>query len=171
MKTMLLVFFLCSAQFSFASILSLLPLHDTVAPPGPYKLNKNEFLEKYGRDDSSRALILFYFRKRKIDQTNFYAGAFLALIGGIAVFPVKNLPDMGDYNSLNYSPSDKLAFSIGIVCLLAAGIPLLLTGGSLLLRYNRKRLLKMLDNYFTGKFIPRGIVGNKYFKTYLKSGR
>jgi hypothetical protein len=171
MKTMLLIFFCFAMEFSFGAYLPSLPPEDSTVPQKAYKMEKKGFLERYGRDDSSKALIYFYFRKRKVNKNIFFPGAALGLAAGIGYFPVNNLPDIGEFNTADYKGGNKIFLVLGIFCLAAAGIPLLLVGGSLWMHYSRKKLLKLLNDHFNGRSIPAGIARNKSFKYYLEHSK
>jgi hypothetical protein len=65
MRITLSILLLFSLKFCFASQEPTWHGMDTtILSKEDYKLNGEEFLDKYGRDDSSRAFIHFYFRKR-----------------------------------------------------------------------------------------------------------
>lgn len=58
-----LLVFIIVISFNSASAQQLFETFDTI-PLEKFKLNKTEFLEKYGTDDSLRALIYVCFKKR-----------------------------------------------------------------------------------------------------------
>jgi len=66
-KLIAFIFFLSlSFNLSFATGFTPVNVGDTLEQPvKEHKLTREQFLEKYGRDDSSRAFINFYFTKRK----------------------------------------------------------------------------------------------------------
>jgi hypothetical protein len=59
MRKSLVIAFLVTIKISFASDLAVPALDDTTITKNEYKSSRKEFLEKYGRDDSSTALINF----------------------------------------------------------------------------------------------------------------
>ena len=65
-------------------IVSLLP-KDTSTPRVNFKINNDAFLSAYGRDDSSKALINFYFHRRLRGIRFFSMGAPVATAGAIGM--------------------------------------------------------------------------------------
>lgn len=168
MKTILLCIFLCSMKFSYASALPALHVEDTTIHK-EFKLDKKGFFEKYGCDDSSRALIQFYFNKRNEQKGSFFVGAGLAFVAGVAYFPVNNMPDMVN-NGPDFFMTKKDSYFIMLAVLITTAIPFLLSGGCLWMRYSRRRLMKLLNNYSSGKSIPKGISKTAIFRGYLYYG-
>jgi hypothetical protein len=164
MKIIFALIFLLIIKFSFASAISPMPLTDTTVKK-EYKRNRNEFLDRYGHDDSSRALINFYFHRRGLVIGNLSAGIPFTLLSGIALFPATAAE-----NSNGNGLGTALLFPI-----LFTGVMLILVGSYLWIRYShttlysRKRLLILLDDYFNGKSIPWVISKNKVFKAILWS--
>jgi hypothetical protein len=168
MKAIFTCIFLCTIKFSFAASTNSISPGDSIIKKA-YKINREEFLEKYGCDDSSRALINFYFKKRNHQKGNFLAGAGALLIAGIAFGSVNNLMnDDKNYNYDNGLPNAQTTFlAIAIIVMAFMGLPLIISGGTLWIIYSRKKLLKLLDRYNNGKSIPRGISRNKMFRGFL----
>ncbi|HWI92205.1 MAG TPA: hypothetical protein VNT20_13070 [Flavisolibacter sp.] len=75
-----LIFIVCSYS-SFASISSLQSIR-----PKPWKITEQQFLDQYGKDDSSRALIRYYFERRKVYKSR------TILFTGISIFQEFYLP-------------------------------------------------------------------------------
>ncbi len=57
----LLLSFLC-AQHAFSMSL---PIKDTAINPQAYKLTQQQFIDRYGANDTARALIQYYFKQNK----------------------------------------------------------------------------------------------------------
>ncbi len=137
MKFVLLTAILFCSKISF-SARSQINNADTSVPKQEYKLSKEEFLEKYGRDDSSRALIKFYFFNRNLHYSNprvFFQDPALFL-GGlillIAVIPIVTIYEM-----------------------------------ALRLKFTRKKLLRQLQSYNRGNAIPEWITKNSFYKNFF----
>ena len=163
MKIILLLLFCCTAELSFAAAFIIPPPEDSTLERKAYELNWKEFLEKYGRDDSSRALINLFFHKREIGVPNAGIGAPMLLAGGIGLGITSNKLEngTGSWNTLGQA----LLFTL----ILGAGAALFSVGMSFLGKYSRKKLLKLLDGYFAGKPLPRGITKNRAFRKNLQS--
>lgn len=129
--------------------------------PKPWKITEQQFLDQYGKDDSSRALIRYYFeRKRKTRKST----SNLAIItGGFAII------SGGVFISTRNSASDNLA--VPFVAFLATSISALLTllFGVALISMNRRYLFKLLQKYHSGKGIPRKITEWPLFEKLLET--
>src|ERR1022692_3184484 len=160
MRKMLVTAFLFTIKISFASDLFISALNDTTITKNEYKISKKGFLEKYGRDDSSRALINFYFRKRGAGKIVFFFNApiasfFLYLGLGIA---------LGNSQS-NFG---LVIAEIVIYDILAGAFMFLAFGAITWIKYARKKLLWQLNAYFSGQSLPKKIAMSKAFKRFLK---
>lgn len=113
-------------------------LKDTSLPQ-TYNLNRQEFLAKYGTDDSSKALISYWFGRRSSSKYLSIAGAVTAGSGAIALSSVK---------------SDSLGglFSKGVFAMaIATGVLTLVLSLTNFLFFSRKKLLGLLKDYHKGK--------------------
>ncbi len=99
-----------------------------------YRMDRREFLFHYGRDDSSRALINFYFSHREHPK-------------GVLQ------PTQGDVGML-FGELIALA-AITVIC-----FPLIVVWW---VKFSRKRLLRQLKDYFSGKPIPRSIAKKRLY--------
>ena len=167
MKFIVLAFLFACPGYSIAASVPAVMLIDTNINRD-YALTQDEFLAKYGRDDSSRALINFFF-KRRSPQAGMIGGGLVLTAGGTiglvaAVNGVNNRSnDFGEQlNDL------WLAVLAGIA--MGAGIALASVGIGLGSRYSKKRLLRLLDNYFASKQIPRNIAKNIMFRGFVQFG-
>src|ERR1700712_2523832 len=80
------VFLFCGLHaFSFGATLPTALSDDTSNKKKPYELDQTEFLARYGRDDSSRALINLFFHKRGIGLPDIAVGIPLLITGGIGL--------------------------------------------------------------------------------------
>ena len=135
MKIILLFITLCFAvnKISAANIIA-----DSIPPGKPWKISKQQFLDQYGKDDKSKAIISFYFGK--------YTG-----------------PRKGLYV---FIPLTVIVTSVALAAVPGAGFPILpaITVGidvitisllDIVGNYSRKELLKSLNKYFSGKGISR----------------
>jgi hypothetical protein len=159
-------------HFSFASIaLNKIFRDTTITPNKEYAINKEEFLNIYGRDDSSRALIGFYFAKRNkgkkmiVIPTAISGGiAALAIIGAIAY------SNSSSNTTTNVHKTDVAPpFPLLLLVILCPIIPFAIMGIRLRTKYSPKKLLFQLNNYDAGKPIPRWIAKSRFFKTHLKN--
>jgi len=169
MKIIFSCFFLWITNLSHAAIARPPLAKDTVIKK-EYGHNEKEFLENYGRDDSSRALIKLYFRKRRYQNRSLITGAVLFTLGLIASFPLANLPDK-DYQANGWFEITTASFfAILAASMATAGVPMMLTGGSLLAVTSRRKLLRWLNDYFDGKYMPKRVVKSMPFKAYMEYG-
>lgn len=138
---------------SFASIQS-----STNIRPKPWKVTEQQFLNKYGKDDSSRALIHYYFERRKVykNRTILFTG--ISGVSGILFGALIERPGVS---------------ALGAILL---GIPLLVGlwffGFAIIIeavrwiRTSRKALFKMLKNFENEKRIPKRISSNRRFQNF-----
>ena len=125
-----------------------------------YKTDEMTFLKKYGRDDSSSALIYFYFAKRSKTKsmvllalsTSAAVGLFSAVV--LASYPNANNPD--DF-------ADAFAF-LWLALSIYAVATFTIIGIVRLIKYSRKKLLHHLKNYFDGVPIPPNIARSRAFQ-------
>lgn len=151
----------CSLSLSAAQI-----SNDAVSRKQPLKEDphsKEYFLNKYGKDDSSRALIEFFFRKEhQAKKETVWWGIIgtIAFVLFIAVIDsTANLGIVGLLLGINLG-----VIAYGAIIRMAIGI-------FKWIRFRKKRLEKLLDDYNAGKGIPRNIKRNRTFKTELSFER
>jgi hypothetical protein len=156
-------------HFSFASVSPNKIFHDTtITPEKEYALNKEEFLNVYGKDDSSRALIEFYFAKRNKGKKMIVfptaisgSAAALAIIGTIAYSNNSSHATTNVHKIDVAPPLSLLLFSI-----LCPIVPFFVMGIRLRAKYSSEKLLFQLNNYNAGKPIPRWIAKSRIFKKF-----
>jgi hypothetical protein len=168
MKPILIAAILFSGSYSFASTPAGFVSADTAINPRSYALTQDQFLADYGRDDSSKALINFFFQKRSKGQTIFGAGAAVTVLAGVGLGVAVNQTNKESDDLGNELASIFAVIIAGIA--LGAGIALAAVGTALWGRYSRKRLLALLDNYSAGKSIPGSITRNIMFRSFVQYG-
>jgi hypothetical protein len=160
--TRLFFILVLSASFHLSNASSYIgTLTDTI-PSGKmaYKFNRIDFLENYGKDDTSRALINFFFTKRNRAIT-------LTLIGGGGSV-IADIAFNSFLNSVSLATLGDLI--LGYILLNLAvdvAFTLLVIGIIRWLVYSRRKLLSILKNYSNGKGIPRNILKSRSFKKQL----
>jgi len=127
--------------------------------PSRYLLNKKQFMDKYGIDDTSRALINFYFSKRNTAgsflsiYTIFFTGQ-LYVIAIAATFPGEGLISTG-----------VVILCIGYTLLVfVPATVFLIEGLQGLGKYSKKKLYIEVMNYLKGNGIPE-----KHMKKMMKN--
>lgn len=109
---------------------------DSIPVNKPWNISQQQFLAEYGKDDTSKAIITYYFQNHKFlrKSLNFFIPA-SALTTGIALSGAN-------------SPGKAIFIFIAII---ADDLTLAIVGR--MTKYSRKKLLKTLNNYFSGKGI------------------
>ena len=168
MKLLLISTMLFSSMQSIGASVPVFMVMDTSIDRPTYALSQDQFLAKYGRDDSSKALINFFF-KRRSPGAGMIAGGLVLTAGGTVglIAAVNGVNDQS--NDLGQQLND-LWLSILAGIALGAGIALAAVGISLGSRYSKQRLLRLLDNYFAGIPIPRNIAKNIMFRGFVQYG-
>ena len=82
----------------------------------------------YG-DDSSEALINFYFFRRNKHKKGPVIDAAMAVVSGPPVFPVKNMPDDDDKNEFDFLPAQRDVYVVCIIVLATVATALVPAGG------------------------------------------
>lgn len=152
------LFFFMAAGFLFSSVNSsaAVPQADTVYKSKPHKISKKEFLDHYGHDDSTRALIRYFFKDRSKSKKS------LIIFGSIT--PIATIA------ALNEGPGNALLIGVYIACFL------LVLLGSIIVLFNiyflasnsRKKLYRILQAFQNNIPLPKKIVRQSLFKKYLK---
>ncbi|RYY05765.1 MAG: hypothetical protein EOP43_08155 [Sphingobacteriaceae bacterium] len=138
---------------------------DTSIDQSKYKHAQKYFLENYGKDDSTKALINYYFAKR---ETALIRTVVPAITGGLATFLVVKT------NPNNYSPSGKSSGYAGLI-FVPAFIVLVYSAGTLIdgqhkwFKFSRHKLLQTLIDYKSGKPLPQKTTRRKAFKYELNN--
>jgi hypothetical protein len=144
-----------------AAIIST-PIHfsDTSGPlTKPSHLNRTEFMCKYGKDDTSRALIAFFFRKRSVGKKFILYPLVLVFAGAIG---------LTIYLTYYVVPAGfGWPFIFLSVQLIALTFIFSIIGAMVLIKHSRKKLLSLLNKYNEGRSIPDQIKKNSFFKSQL----
>ena len=123
------------------------PCTDTLQPTKPYKLSRRQFLDTYGKDDTSRAIILYFFKERRVAIWSTAVGIVTSVVGAIGLAGI----------AASHPPHEEIGNLIfPMVVLGIASWGVLFTGFGIywFLHHSRKRLLKTLSGYASGKGIP-----------------
>lgn len=129
-----------------------------------HKHSRQHFLENYGKDDTSRALINYFFKKRKI--------AFLETVGPVAVGGVSAILLNSFINQVDQS--DNIRGSGEIVAIIPLGFVVLLSGAYIIdgqinwLVFNQRKLLRLLETYNRNDHLSYKITRRKMFKQELQ---
>jgi hypothetical protein len=153
-----LVFSLPFSKLNATIISNPILISDTTKPSSkPYKLSEKEFMIQYGKDDTSRALIHYFFDKRTKASRMFYVPL---IIDALAVIVVAI---SGAFATVSMSYPLALLFFI----LSVTTVTLFIIGAVYLLKYPRKKLFQLISRYNMGGSVPKKIKANKYFKLLL----
>lgn len=143
-------YFLLCCLFSYQSMAAVPFSTDSSIHPKPWKLSQQQFIEQYGNNDTSKALINFYFLRNKRAKQ---VGVVMTGLGLLTAIGIAKITTTSNHNNRAYSYAFLLAlglamlgFAIGMVILFDILI---------LLRFSRKNLYKILQNYSAGKPFPR----------------
>ncbi len=127
-------------------------LADTSINKSNYKHSRQYFLENYGKDDSTKALVNYFFAKR---EKALIETVIPAVAGGVAAALVARLS-----YSANNPTSGKGSGYAGLVIVPAFLVVLyssvtLIDGQIKWLVFNRRKLLVILISYNSGKSLPK----------------
>ena len=156
-------------KYSFATVLLPKKLTDTsINPTNKISLTKEYFLDKYGSDDSSRALIKFYFSKRskskKLILIPSSISTALAALFAVAAISENN----GNSQSTpTVHKIDTPGTTGPLIFFLCTALLFTIIGSRILNKYSPKMLLISLENYRRGKHIRRWISASASFKKFL----
>jgi hypothetical protein len=116
---------------------------DTTHPVKPYKIFHKQFLEEYGKDDTSRAIINYYFKKRTNAGKDIIVMSTITAVSGslLLVFAESNAVILPFFAEGLFAAAFWTLGITLIACLYR------------LFHFSRKNLLKELNDYFSGKEI------------------
>ncbi|RYY21124.1 MAG: hypothetical protein EOP41_08515 [Sphingobacteriaceae bacterium] len=117
-----------------------------------YQHPQQYFLDHYGTDDSTKALVNYYFKRRR----------------GAAVETVVGLVFTSGIIS-GVSGSNASFFIIVFAPVIFISTFLIIDGSVTRLIYTRRKLLHLLADYQSGKHLPRKITRNRYYKRELRN--
>jgi len=170
-KLIAFIFFLSlSFNLSFATGFTPVNVGDTLEQPvKEHKLTREQFLEKYGRDDSSRAFINFYFTKRKKSEKMILISlATLIVLSIFAAVVFSNYSDRYPDRVDDYGAVSLIIFFGGGIYAASA---FLITGIVRLMIYSRKKLLNLLKDYHAGHSFPSRITRSRAFAKWMEVER
>lgn len=130
----------------------------------PKKLNnralKTFFLDNYGTNDTSRAVIEFYFLRKKELKTGIIVGGAIGLLSSYVLIGYK--PPKVAY------PDDYSGAVLGLIAIVGTGSALAAIGNGIIIRkYNSEHLLNILNTYQKDAVIPKWILRNPKFRRFL----
>ncbi len=166
MKHYLLFFFYVFLNCTKTPAAIKTDLADTSINKSNYKHSRQYFLENYGKDDSTKALVNYFFAKR---EKALIETVIPAVAGGVAAVLVARLS-----YSANNPTSGKGSGYAGLVIVPAFLVVLyssvtLIDGQIKWLVFNRRKLLVILISYNSGKSLPKKTTHRKAFKYELES--
>ena len=127
-----------------------------------FKQSKQFFLDKYGKDDTTKALINYFFKQRK---DAFYETVVPVVAAGSSAIILAIL-----FNSNNSTDLGIVGLSVGLslATIMYSSGGILIDGQIRWLRFSRKRLLRFITSYNSGKHLPRKITRKKLFELELE---
>ncbi len=134
--------------------------NDSTTNDKPHKILKEEFWKRYGTDDTSRALIHFYFEKRTTNKSlAIGSGAATAIAAGSAGAVL-----------LATTTFNLVSFLLIITLMAMAYVTalMLVVGVVFFVVNNRRRLHRMLRHYHSRNGLPRRLRRKKSFLRLLK---
>jgi hypothetical protein len=133
---------------------------DTIIHPKAFRMNQQQFLDTYGTDDTSSALIQYYFTRNKQAK------------GQVLLFGITGALAGFIFDSVVMSNTSLDALS-GLFVLLLLGSVIYLSGVFVFInvyrwiRFSRQRLRKQLERRSNGKPLRRSIYRNSLFRHYV----
>lgn len=153
----LMVALLCSAVvFAQKKITNQDPLIDQT----DFKHDKQYFLDHYGKDDSTKALINTFFRARKAAVVEMAVGL---VLGGSSAIYIGNAFSQNSHYSLGAS---LLAFPL--IPFAAILIIEAVDGSVIRLVFTKKKLLHLVADYQQGKHLPRRFTHQARYRRELR---
>lgn len=151
MKAFLFFLFTISLAGSTVSAQKPTTASDSTINQNGFKQSQQYFLDTYGKDDSTRALINYYFRIRKATVVETSVG--LLLTGGGLI--------------LLANPNTYI-LAIGFAPIIFTGALLFIDGPIERLIYNKKKLLHLIADYQHGKHFPKRFTHNRRFRLEME---
>lgn len=137
-------------------------------PPKTRQLSKQEFLDGYAWDDSSLALIHYYFEKKRKAKYTTIIGTAAGSGAAIGFDKIVMRPRSSNEtfpNGRNNTGDMFTGFLFGFVIFVAAvAVP---AGVFNLVRFSRKNLLKHLYNYKAMHSLPKWVTRSTSFRKHL----
>jgi hypothetical protein len=164
MRTIVKPLFTLLSCFLFHYAVASVPVDSdsTIRPTGA-RLSQQEFLDRYGTDDTSRALIRYYFSRNKTFKRSTIISGGVGLLSLVVFDSVvaKGEPSRGGALA---------ALGMGIVLLSVIFVSafVVLFGIGMWLIFSRRSLFKQLQKHKAGGPLPKRVRRNPVFQTYLK---
>ena len=126
-----------------------------------YKHSHQFFLDKYGTDDTTKALINYFFRERKI-------AAYETILPVVAVgVSALLLNALSNRNVKEDAGGAGLSSALSLIAIIYGSPVYFIDGQIKWLRFSRKRLLTFLTGYNSGNSLTHRITRRKVFKSEL----
>jgi hypothetical protein len=119
------------------------------SPPAIYRMSREDFLKAVGSDDTLRAVVNLYYRKRKTASTLITVGA--ASLGVFVVGSVFTVLRSAGRAGSNDPADDITTFAQVTSAVFYAGT---ISGAVRLIRYQRKQLQRIIADRQAGKPLP-----------------
>lgn len=158
-----LLVYLFNSNCSLASV--ALGNRDSIVDLTPHKNNHRVFLELYGRDDSTKALINYFFKKRKIA---FLETVIPVAVGAASAIILNEIVNMPDNNTTEGNALLVLTVGLPLAVVLYAVPVYVIDGQVKYIKFSRKKLLRYITSYNAGIPLPARITKRKEFKYQLK---
>ena len=157
----IVLFFLLTGSRSEAEISCIIP-GDTSKVNSFKKWSRQDFLDQLAFDDSSTALINYYFDRRKKGKKIMGITGSIYAVAMVVTIIVSGTIDPGD----GEPAALRGVFLIIPVALLFMGLTALFGSGFITrhIIFNRKQLFKTLQNYKSGKGIPANTRKNRVYQ-------
>ena len=159
MKQLILACLLIVCVNTFAASKSTAPRYTIHSQDKPWQISEMSFIELYGKDDTSRALIDYYFHKRRGGKLT------MLITGGIipASIITAILINKAAIGTSSYISGGTLLFII----IAEAALIAMVVGFFEWLSHSRHKLFTLLKDYQNGKSITSGMRSNNIFRRYL----
>lgn len=149
------IFLLCLAMLlladSFVFADKIIVSQDSLIDPTDFKHDKQYFLDHYGKDDSTKALINTFFRVRREAVVETVFGS-IVTTGSVVLL----------------SSPDAFLLFFAFAPIIATAAILIIDGPITTLVYTRKKLLHFIADYQTGKHLPRRFTHRLSYKRELR---
>lgn len=116
-------------------------------PKEYYKLNRKEFLARYGTSDINREFIMSYFRKRRWGMNKLAIGLGMGGLGGASIGVSIEAGFGGHTRSANFFAASGIVLALG-------GATGIIGGPIQRANYPRYKLYKLLVNHHNGEPLP-----------------
>ncbi|HEU5166532.1 MAG TPA: hypothetical protein VFU29_13370 [Chitinophagaceae bacterium] len=128
--------------------------NDTTRTTKPWKISEHQFLDQYGKDDTSRAIINYYFKQYNGGHKHLFVNTAIAS-AGIALFAI-----------IMANGADAGAIIVGAPFIFGGVIfgMLAFRNAINMIYFSRKKLFKVLKKYFESKKISDSLRKDIYRK-------